>query len=208
MRRARLRARQQLRLRQGRAHAGPGHAQLRLQERPDHPAAAHRARADAKLLQTGKTDLLDKFVSNRTRRSFKAFLVWDGAAGKVNFEFEQRDSKYPPRKTAAAKSAPAKKAPAKKAAAKTTAKTATKTARKPAAGTLQPSAALAAVIGEGTVARTEVVKKLWEYVKAQNLQDPKDKRVIRADDKLRPVFGKDSVNMFELAGIVGKHLTP
>ncbi|MEJ8295080.1 DNA topoisomerase III [Delftia tsuruhatensis] len=158
-----------------------------------------------KLLQTGKTDLLDKFVSNRTRRSFKAFLVWDGAAGKVNFEFEQRDSKYPPRKTAAAKSAPAKKAPAKKAAAKTT-KTATKTARKPAAGTLQPSAALAAVIGEGTVARTEVVKKLWEYVKAQNLQDPKDKRVIRADDKLRPVFGKDSVNMFELAGIVGKHL--
>ncbi len=165
-----------------------------------------------KLLQTGKTDLLDKFVSNRTRRSFKAFLVWDGAAGKVNFEFEQRDSKYPPRKTATAKSAPAKKAPAKKAAAKTTAKTATKTAtktaRKPAAGTLQPSAALAAVIGEGTVARTEVVKKLWEYVKAQNLQDPKDKRVIRADDKLRPVFGKDSVNMFELAGIVGKHLTP
>ncbi|MDH2228292.1 DNA topoisomerase III [Delftia tsuruhatensis] len=161
-----------------------------------------------KLLQTGKTDLLDKFVSNRTRRSFKAFLVWDGAAGKVNFEFEQRDSKYPPRKTAAAKSAPAKKAPAKKAAAKTTAKTATKTARKPAAGTLQPSAALAAVIGEGTVARTEVVKKLWKYVKAQNLQDPKDKRVIRADDKLRPVFGKDSVNMFELAGIVGKHLTP
>ncbi|MCO5338005.1 DNA topoisomerase III [Delftia tsuruhatensis] len=161
-----------------------------------------------KLLQTGKTDLLDKFVSNRTRRSFKAFLVWDGAAGKVNFEFEQRDSKYPPRKTAVAKSAPAKKAPAKKAAAKTTAKTATKTARKPAAGTLQPSAALAAVIGEGTVARTEVVKKLWEYVKAQNLQDPKDKRVIRADDKLRPVFGKDSVNMFELAGIVGKHLTP
>ncbi|MFG0603002.1 DNA topoisomerase III [Delftia sp. WSY_4] len=161
-----------------------------------------------KLLQTGKTDLLDKFVSNRTRRSFKAFLVWDGAAGKVNFEFEQRGSKYPPRKTAAAKSAPAKKAPAKKAAAKTTAKTATKTARKPAAGTLQPSAALAAVIGEGTVARTEVVKKLWEYVKAQNLQDPKDKRVIRADDKLRPVFGKDSVNMFELAGIVGKHLTP
>ncbi|MFG0639106.1 DNA topoisomerase III [Delftia sp. WSY_22] len=161
-----------------------------------------------KLMQTGKTDLLDKFVSNRTRRSFKAFLVWDGAAGKVNFEFEQRDSKYPPRKTAAAKSAPAKKAPAKKAAAKTTAKTATKTARKPAAGTLQPSAALAAVIGEGTVARTEVVKKLWEYVKAQNLQDPKDKRVIRADDKLRPVFGKDSVNMFELAGIVGKHLTP
>ncbi|WP_280190019.1 DNA topoisomerase III [Delftia sp. PS-11] len=163
-----------------------------------------------KLLQTGKTDLLDKFVSNRTRRSFKAFLVWDGAAGKVNFEFEQRESKYPPRKTAAAKTAaPARKAPAaKKAAAKTTTAkaAATKTARKPAAATLQPSAALAAVIGDAAVARTEVVKKIWEYVKAQNLQDPQDKRVIRADDRLRPVFGKDSVNMFELAGIVGKHL--
>lgn len=48
-----------------------------------------------KLLDTGKTDLLDKFISNRTRRPFKAFLAWDAAAGKVNFEFEQRESKYP-----------------------------------------------------------------------------------------------------------------
>ena len=95
---------------------------------------------------------------------------------------------------------------AAKTSAKTATKTATKTARKPAAGTLQPSAALAAVIGEGTVARTEVVKKLWEYVKAQNLQDPKDKRIIVADAKLLPVFGKDRIGMFELTGIVGKHL--
>ena len=56
-----------------------------------------------------------------------------------------------------------------------------------------PSPALAAVIGPDLVARTEVMKKLWDYIKAHNLQDPKDKRVIRADDKLRAVFGADSV---------------
>lgn len=172
----------------------------------------------SKLLATGKTDLLDKFVSMRTRRAFKAFLAWDKAAGKVNFEFEQRDSKYPPRKTASAAAAAktgaagaartgaaAKKAakPAAKAAAKKTA--AVKAPRKQAAGKA-PSAALAAVIGNEPVARPEAVKKMWEYIKAHNLQDPKDKRTINADDKLRAVFGKDSAGMFELAGILGKHL--
>ncbi len=68
-----------------------------------------------KLLATGKTDLLDKFVSSRTKRAFKAFLVWDAQAGKVGFEFEPRESKYPPRKTAA-------KTPAKKTARKTAAR--------------------------------------------------------------------------------------
>lgn len=72
-----------------------------------------------KLLATGKTDLLDKFVSNKTRRAFKAFLAWDASAGKVGFEFEPRESKYPPRKTAAKAAA---KAPAKKAARKTPAR--------------------------------------------------------------------------------------
>jgi len=167
-----------------------------------------------KLLATGKTDLLDKFVSMRTRRAFKAFLAWDKEAGKVNFEFEQRDSKYPPRKTAgkfasktgatSAKTtgAAAKKA-AKPAAAKKTA--APKAPRKAAAGKA-PSAELAAVIGNEPVARPEAVKKMWEYIKANNLQDPKDKRTINADAKLRAVFGKDSAGMFELAGILGKHL--
>ena len=161
-----------------------------------------------KLLGAGKTDLLEKFVSNRTKRNFKAFLVWDAAAGKVNFEFEQRESKYPARKTAgtAAKTtAAAKKAPAKSTAAKTPAAKKT-AARKPAAANYRPDAALAAVIGEGAVARTEVVKKVWDYVKERNLQDPKDKRVIVADDKLLPVFGKERINMFELTGIVGQHL--
>ena len=167
-----------------------------------------------KLLQTGKTDLLDKFVSMRTRRAFKAFLAWDKEAGKVNFEFAP--SKFPPRpgvaaKTIAAKagktSAAAKKAAKPAAAKKTPApKTAAAKAPRKAAAGKAPSAALAAVIGTEPVARPEAVKKMWEYIKAHNLQDPKDKRTIVADDKLRAVFGKDSAGMFELAGILGNHL--
>ena len=179
-----------------------------------------------KLLETGKTDLLDKFVSMRTRRAFKAMLAWDEEAGKVNFEFAP--SKFPPRKTAAPRAAaPGKtaaktaaktagktaakttKAPAKKAAAKKSAavKTPRKTAspKAPAAG-LQPSAALAAVIGSEAVARPQVIKKLWDYIKANGLQDAANKRAINADAKLLAVFGKPQVTMFELAGIVGKHL--
>ncbi len=166
-----------------------------------------------KLLETGKTDLLDKFVSMRTRRPFKAMLAWDAEAGKVSFEFAP--SKFPPRKTAlkttvkaAGTATPAKKTPVKKAAAK---KPATKPAtpkapRKTGAG-LKPSEALAAVIGTEPVARTQVIKKLWDYIKAHGLQDAANKRAINADAKLLPVFGKAQVTMFELAGIVGKHLS-
>ena len=164
----------------------------------------------SKLLETGKTDLLDKFVSMRTRRAFKAFLAWDKEAGKVNFEFEPRTSKFPPRKTAAgaaAKTVSAKKAaPAKKAAAKKTA--APKAPRKTtAASGKQPSAALVAVIGEGLVSRPEVTKKLWDYIKAQGLQDAADKRKINADAKLQAVFGKPQVTMFEIAKLITPHLS-
>jgi DNA topoisomerase-3 len=190
-----------------------------------------------KLLQTGKTDMLDKFVSMRTRRAFKAMLAWDAETGKVGFEFAP--SKFPPRKPApgktpaaakaapaarktagpaakaaaaapaAAKQAAAKKVPAKKAGAKKAAAPAkvAKAAKTAKTGTLQPSAALAAVIGEGLVARTEVVKKIWDYIKAQGLQDATNKRAINADAKLQKVFGKPQVTMFELAGLIGKHLS-
>jgi DNA topoisomerase-3 len=175
-----------------------------------------------KLLVTGKTDLLDKFVSMRTRRPFKAMLAWDAEAGKVNFEFAP--SKFPPRKTAPARptavakatgksvtGAVARKVPAKKTAA---AKSATSKVAKPkaprktiAASGMTPSAALAAVIGSEPVARTQVIKKLWDYIKEHGLQDAKDKRSINADAKLLAVFGKPQVTMFELAGIAGKHLS-
>jgi DNA topoisomerase-3 len=77
---------------------------------------------------------------------------------------------------------------------------------KPGSG-LKPSEALAAVIGAEPVARTQVIKKLWDYIKAQGLQDAANKRAINADAKLLAVFGKPQVTMFELAGIVGKHLS-
>ena len=134
----------------------------------------------------------------------------------MGFEFEQREGgkKYPPRKTAAKKTpfgkaatkttAKAAKTPAAKKAAKTAAP---KAPRKAAVGTLKPSAALMAVIGDGTYARTEVVKKIWDYIKANSLQDAANKRAINADGKLKEVFGKDQITMFELAGIIGKHLS-
>ena len=72
---------------------------------------------------------------------------------------------------------------------------------------MRPSAELAAVIGDEPVARTEVIKKLWTYIKANGLQDATNKRAINADAQLLPVFGKPQVSMFELAGLVGKHLS-
>ncbi|THU00632.1 DNA topoisomerase III [Lampropedia puyangensis] len=71
---------------------------------------------------------------------------------------------------------------------------------------LKPNAQLAAVIGATPVPRTEIVKKLWDYIKANNLQDAANKRNINADAKLRPLFGKDQITMFELAGLIGKNV--
>ncbi len=71
---------------------------------------------------------------------------------------------------------------------------------------LQPSPELAAVVGEGTIARGEVVSKVWEYIKAHKLQNPDDGREIIADDNLRKVFGKDRVTMFEMNKHLAQHL--
>ncbi len=71
---------------------------------------------------------------------------------------------------------------------------------------LKPSAELAAVVGSEPLARSEVVKKLWEYIKANNLQNPENKREIISDAKLKPVFGKDKVTMFEMNKLIAGHL--
>jgi chromatin remodeling complex protein RSC6 len=71
---------------------------------------------------------------------------------------------------------------------------------------LKPSAELAAVIGADALPRTEVTKRLWAYIKEHNLQNPKNKRNILCDSKLKAVMGKDEVTMFEMTGLVGKHL--
>jgi chromatin remodeling complex protein RSC6 len=130
-------------------------------------------------------------------------------------------TKQPAAKKAAAKK-PAAKTAAPKAAKATAAKTAamSSAAKKPAAKAeakqtatagfmkpMTPSAALAAVIGSKPIPRTEVTKKLWDYIKAKNLQDPDNKRQINADAALKEVFGKPSVSMFEMTKLVGNHLS-
>ena len=97
-------------------------------------------------------------------------------------------------------------ATAKKAAPKKAAK---KSARKPNAAfmaPLTPSDNLAAVIGNKPAPRTEIVKKMWEYIKKNNLQDKKNKRMINADAKLKTIFGRDQVSMFDLAKIVNDNI--
>ena len=72
---------------------------------------------------------------------------------------------------------------------------------------MSPSSTLAAVIGSGSMPRTEVTKKIWGYIKRNGLQDKKNRRNINADDKLKAVFGgKSSVSMFEMTKLVSKHL--
>ncbi len=87
---------------------------------------------------------------------------------------------------------------------------ATETKRKPNAAFMKPmniSPELAAVIGATPVPRTEVTKKIWEYIKKNNLQDAANKRNINADAKLRVIFGKDQVTMFEMTKLVSAHLS-
>ncbi len=121
------------------------------------------------------------------------------------------------KKKAAAKKPAAKKPAAKKAAPKKAAKKAApkkvakkKVARKPNPAfmkALTPSAELAAVVGAKPMPRTEVVKKIWAYIKANKLQDSKNKRMINADAKLKAVFaGKGQVSMFDMAKHLAKHL--
>jgi upstream activation factor subunit UAF30 len=102
----------------------------------------------------------------------------------------------------------AKTAKKKTATAKTAGKK--KSARKPNAAFMRPvtpSPALSEVIGSKPVPRTEVTKKLWAYIKKNGLQDQKNRRMIKADDSLKPVFGgKATVTMFELTKLVNKHL--
>lgn len=105
----------------------------------------------------------------------------------------------PKKATKAAPKKTAKAAAPKKAASK----------RKPNAAfmkPLTPSSALAAIVGASPLPRTQIVKKMWDYIKKHNLQDAKNRRNINADDKLKPIFGKATVSMFEMTKLVSKHL--
>jgi upstream activation factor subunit UAF30 len=104
----------------------------------------------------------------------------------------------------------AKKKGAKKGAKKAAKKKKGGAKRKPNAAfmkPMQPDAALSAVVGTKPIPRTEITKKLWQYIKRNGLQDAKERRMINADDKLKAVFGgKGKVSMFEMTKLVSKHM--
>ena len=125
----------------------------------------------------------------------------------------KKAAKKAPAKKAAAKKAPAKKAAAKKAPAK---KAAAKKAKAPAKKrtpnaafmkAMTPSSALAAIIGDKALPRTEVTKKVWEYIKKNDLQDKAKRTMINADAKLKEIFKKAQVSMFEMTKLINSHLS-
>jgi len=108
-------------------------------------------------------------------------------------------TKAPAQKAAAKKAAPAKKAAAKKAAVKRTPNAAFMKA-------MTPSDALAAIIGKGPYPRTEVTRRVWDYVKKNKLQDAVNKRMINADARLKEIFNKAQASMFEMTRMINAHL--
>ena len=116
-------------------------------------------------------------------------------------EAEKPDA-APKAKAPAKKTAKAKEDATDKADAKTSTKGPNSALKKP----LTPSHDLAEIVGAEPLARTEVVSKVWDYIRKHDLQNPKDKREILADDKLKKVFGKDSATMFEMNKLLSAHL--
>ena len=114
----------------------------------------------------------------------------------------------PAKKAAAKKTAPVKAAaaPAKPAAAKKAAPAAKRTPNAAFMKAMTPSAALAAIIGDKAVPRTEVTKKVWEYIKKHDLQDRAKKTMINADAKLKEIFKQAQVSMFEMTKLINSHL--
>ncbi len=117
--------------------------------------------------------------------------------------------KAAPKKAAPKKAAPKKAAPKKAAPKKAAPKKKSKRKPNPAfMKPMQPDAALGAVVGSKALPRTQVVKKLWAYIKKNGLQDTQNKRMINADNKLKDVFGgKKQVSMFEMTKLVSQHLS-
>jgi upstream activation factor subunit UAF30 len=145
------------------------------------------------------------------------------ASKKSSTGASKKAAKAAPKKAAPAKKTPSKSASksssktasksssktASKASSKAAAKAPKKAARKPNAAFMAPqtpSGALAEVIGSKPVPRTEIVKKIWDYIKKNDLQDKKNRRMINADSKLKPLFGKDQFSMFEVASVVNKNI--
>ena len=113
-------------------------------------------------------------------------------------------------KKGGAKKGAAKKGGAKKATRKSATKKRSGAKRTPNAAfmkAMQPSEQLSSVVGSSPMPRTEITKKLWQYIKRKGLQDAKNRRMINADENLRPIFKKDQVSMFDMTKLVNKHLS-
>src|SRR5213083_2929948 len=141
------------------------------------------------------------------------FVRSDQLTGRRTMATAKKASKKSAKKSAAKKPAakkPAAKKSAKKAPAKKAAPKKTGAKRKPNAAFMKamtPSSTLGAVVGTSPLPRTEVTKKIWDYIKKNKLQDAVNRRLINADDKLRAVFGgKSKVSMFEMTKLVSNHL--
>jgi chromatin remodeling complex protein RSC6 len=132
---------------------------------------------------------------------------------RINMATAKKAGKKAAKKPAVKKAAPKRAAPVKKAAKKAApAKKAKAPAKKrtPNAAFMKamtPSSSLAAIIGDRPVPRTEVTKKVWEYIKKNNLQDATKRTMINADAKLREIFKKGQVSMFEMTKLINNHLS-
>lgn len=157
-------------------------------------AVARKKKATAKKKPVRRTTTRKKVVAKKATAKKKP-------ATKRAAAIKKTARKKTTARRAAARKAPAKRKPARK-------KTATK--RKPSAAFMRPwtlSEALGAVVGMKPIPRTEVTKRLWDYIKKNKLQDTVNRRMINADEKLRKVFGgKSKVSMFEMTKLVSKHL--
>jgi upstream activation factor subunit UAF30 len=129
---------------------------------------------------------------------------------------KQGDKMAAKKKSKGKKKSSSRKSSARKSSRKATKKAARKTKRKSSGKKrtpnaafmkpMQPSSDLASVVGSSPMPRTEVTKKLWQYIKRKGLQDSKNRRMINADENLRPIFGRGQVSMFEMTRLVNKHL--
>jgi upstream activation factor subunit UAF30 len=151
-------------------------------------------------MATAKKAPAKKAAAKKAAPAKKVVAKKAAPAKKVAAKKAPAKKAAPAKKVAAKKAAPAKKVAAKKAPAKK------RTANAAFMKALAPSAALGAVVGSSPLPRTEVVSKLWTYIKKNKLQDSVNKRMINADAKLKEIFGKAQVSMFEMAGLIGKHL--
>ncbi|HYW08978.1 MAG TPA: SWIB/MDM2 domain-containing protein [Longimicrobium sp.] len=180
---------------------------------------AHPLAAGAAALAAGGLAIAALVQGKKSRAEAKSPARTAAPARKRQPETVAADTEKP-RKTAA-KTGAAKKSTAKKSTAKSAGegaakprKTAAKSAAaddsgKPRGGLAQPvkpDEMLAAVVGDKAAPRSEMTKRLWDYIKKNNLQDASNRRMINADDKLRPIFGADQVSMFEMTKLVNKHM--